>query len=67
MGGAFTILLDHITYGWTSRTPSGSLEKIQLTPEKYNPILLLIKVSIGIAIFILLYRWFKLKNKAANK
>lgn len=65
-GVIFIVLLDHITYGWTSYPPLSSLGRSQLTAEKYSLILLSVKGIIAIAIAFLLLRWSKLKNNDAN-
>ncbi len=65
-GSIFIFLLDFITYGWTSYPPLAPLGLKELTVEKYNVILLVIKSLIVVAIAFLLFRWFKLKNNAAN-
>jgi hypothetical protein len=65
-GVIFILLLDHITYGWTSYPPLSPLGIKQLTAEKYDQILLSIKGIVAIAIAFLLFRWYKQKNNAAN-
>ncbi|ANE50446.1 hypothetical protein [Flavisolibacter tropicus] len=65
-GIVFIFLIDYITYGWTSYPPLASLGISQLTEEKYNLILLVIKSIMAIAIVLLFFRWYKLKNSAAN-
>lgn len=65
-GVLFIFLLNQITYGWTSYPPLSSLGRSQLTVEKYNLILLSIQSIIAIAMAFLLFRWYRLKNNAAN-
>jgi cytochrome bd-type quinol oxidase subunit 2 len=62
----FIFLLNYITYGWTSYPPLAPLGLKQLTAEKYNQILLVIKGIVVTAIAFLIFRWFKLKADAAN-
>lgn len=65
-GVIFIFLLDNITYGLTSYPPLASLGMCQLTADKYNLILVFIKSILILAIAFLLFRWYKLKNNAAN-
>ena len=66
-GVVFILLLDHITYGWTSYPPLSVFGKNQLTAEKYNLVLLFIKIIIAIAIAFLLFRRYKLKSDGVDK
>jgi cytochrome bd-type quinol oxidase subunit 2 len=66
-GFIFIFLLDYITYGWTSYPPLAPLGIKQLTAEKYNLILLVIKGIVIAAIAFLIFKWFKLKTDAANR
>ena len=65
-GLIFILLLDHITYGWTSYPSLAPLGIRQLTLEKYNLVRSVIKSIIVIAIAFLLFRWYKPANNSAH-
>ena len=66
-GVLFIFVINHITYGWTYYPPLNALGQSGLTVEKYNSILLSIQSIISIAIAFLLFKWYKLKNKAPSQ